>query len=70
MFKGDKVNFSTYLDKINIHRKTELLKIDLVRNGLSPNEVIERFSDYIGDFFNDFMSCIVLWERIEEVNKY
>lgn len=62
------MKFSEFLQRLIVHRHTEILKTVLVKNGLSRHDLIVVFSDYIQDFFEEMIKAFQIWERLETVN--
>lgn len=70
IYNNKKVIFSQFLDAVKLHNKTELLKLNLIKNGFKTNEdVFATFKEYIDDFFNDFTKVITIWNRLEVYEK-
>jgi len=65
VYNKKKVLFSNFLDTIKLHNRTELLKMRLIQNGLSMEDIIDLFSAYIEDFYADFVKAIKIWYTLE-----
>jgi hypothetical protein len=66
VFKNEKCHFFEYLEKINIFGPFEVLIIDLGRNGLNDEKLIEKFEDCMDKFCDNFISSTVVWNELEK----
>ncbi len=66
-FKSENLTLSGLMRQINIHSRTEFLKITLVKNGLSTEAIINLFDDYILEFSQDLSRAFQMWDTLKEV---
>lgn len=66
VFKQMPVHFFEYLEQINIFNSFDVLIIDLGRNGLNDEKLIEKFEDCMDKFCDNFINCTVVWDGLEK----
>jgi hypothetical protein len=66
LYKGDKVKFSQFLRKMNAYASFESLCLDLERNGLENNELIEKFGDQVDKFAELIITSSITWKSLDE----
>lgn len=64
----NKQPFGKWLDAKNIHGKSRALANDLVQNGLTPEQLRNKFKTYIFSFATLYTDSVVLWMNLIEKN--
>ncbi len=61
-----RIKFSDFIEErdVDAYRKLEMLKLELVKNGLRQEDVIKKFTIFLEYLLKDFMSVIVVWKRL------
>lgn len=67
LLKSETITISDLLKSANIHSKTEFLKVTLIKNGLSFDDMINLFDDYITEFSQDLSSAFQVWYSLKKV---
>ncbi len=63
-WESRQIKISEFLKGINIHSETEHLKITLVKNGLSKEDIINLFADYIIQFSKSLSTAFQNWNKL------
>ncbi len=64
-YKEQEVSFSRFAELVIVHKHTFILNEKLIKNGLSRQDVIDVFSDYIKDFSEYLITIIQTWENLK-----
>jgi len=59
-----KLYFSDFLAESQLHNKTQLLILALVENGLSQNEIILKFENYLAEFYQKYLDLMVIFSTL------
>lgn len=68
VYNGHKYILSAFLKEMNIHRHTELLALDLKRNGLSKIDIVERFTDFTNTVLDETIKAFIIYKGLDSYN--
>lgn len=68
---GKKVilNFQEYLNNSKLKNIIDVLLMVLEKNGLNEDQVIEKFEEFMGKFFKEFIRLIHEWEELDDTDE-
>jgi hypothetical protein len=66
VFKQMPVHFFDYLEQNQILNAFDVLILELGRNGLNDEKLIEKFEDCMDKFCDNFITSTVIWDALEK----
>lgn len=70
LFRSERVQFADFLMKNNVFGGLDILIMDLAKNGLNDQQLIDKFEDYIDKFADLFVSSCIVWEGLDKSKQF
>ncbi len=64
IYEGQSMSASKFLKKLKLHSETEMLKLTLIKNGLTSDDMLTLFEDYITNFAKDLLDISRHWDKL------
>ena len=66
VYKNHKITLSDFLRQMNIYRHVDLLALDLKRNGLSKDDVIEKFTKFTKTLLDEIIKAFIIFKNQDD----